>query len=128
MIMSCKTKYIIEVSFLGLGSLAFIFFLINDYLKYDEVHGWLIFLCSLFLYYFLSNLTWGVREEGQEDDELDTHIKAQSSKATYPFLMISSVVIYYFFSDNDNYPLLAVIALIFVARPLFELIYSRKFK
>ena len=126
--MSSVVKHRISVSFLGVFTLAFSFFLISDWIKYREIDGWLIFMLSLVLYYLLKDLTWGVREEGQKDDELDLHIKAHSSRVTYPVLMICSVLIYYFFSDNDNYPLLAVIALIFITKPLLEFIYSRKFK
>ena len=126
--MSSKTKYIIGLTFWSVGVLIVSLTTIIYWNKYGAIEGWYIFVLSISLYNLLNMLTWGIREKEQVDDELDTHIKAKSSRVSYPFLMISSAVIYYFFSDYDNYPLLAVIFFIFVARPLFEFIYSRRFK
>lgn len=126
--MSSKTKYIIGLTFWSAGILILSLTTIIYWNKYGTIEGWHIFVLSISLYNLLNMLTWGIREKEQVDDELDTHIKAKSSRVSYPFLMISSAVIYYFFSDYDNYPLLAVIFFIFVARPLFEFIYSRRFK
>lgn len=126
--MSSKTKYIIAVCFWSLSILFLSITTLIEWIQESSIRGWTIFIIAMGLYFLLNLLTYGVREEKQVDDELDTHIKAKSARIIYPFLMIISVIIYYFFSDYNNYPLLVLIVFIFIARPLFEFIYSRKFK
>lgn len=126
--MSSKIKHIIALSFWSIGISVFALLTIINFNKYGTIRGFDIFILSIALYNLLILLTWGIREKSQVDDELDTHIKTRSSRLSYLILMFSSVAIYYFFSDKDNYPLIAVIAIIFIAKPLLEFIYSRRFK
>lgn len=126
--MSKKTKYKVSISFWTVVILLLAFNVLIYWNKNGTINGMHILALSIVLYNLLNRLTWGIREKGQVDDELDNHIQSNSATLSYFILMISSVAIYFLFSEKNNYPLLAVIAIILITKPLLELAYSKNFK
>lgn len=126
--MSKKTKYKVSISFWTVVILLLAFNVLIYWNENGTINGMHILALSIVLYNLLNRLTWGIREKGQVDDELDNHIQSNSATLSYFILMISSVAIYFLFSEKNNYPLLAVIAIILITKPLLELAYSKNFK
>ena len=126
--MSKKTKYKVSISFWTVVILLLAFNVLIYWNDNGTINGMHILALSIVLYNLLNRLTWGIREKGQVDDELDNHIQSNSATLSYFILMISSVAIYFLFSGKNNYPLLAVIAIILITKPLLELAYSKNFK
>lgn len=126
--MSKKTKYKVSISFWTVVILLLAFNILIYWSEYGTINGMHILVLSIVLYNLLNRITWGIREKGQVDDELDNHIQSNSATLSYFILMISSVAIYFLFSEKNNYPLLAVIAIILITKPLLELAYSKNFK
>lgn len=126
--MNKKTKHVIALSFWSIATLTFVYIIARNFLHDGTVEGGHIFILCMCLYYVLTLSTWGVRDSAQVEDELVTHIKRRSSRASYIILIFSAVIIYNFFSDKDNYPLIALIAVLLIAKPLCELVYSRQFR
>lgn len=126
--MSKKTKYKVSISFWTVVILLLVFNVLIYWNENGTINGMHILALSIVLYNLLNRLTWGIREKGQVNDELDIHIQSNSSTLSYFILMISSVAIYFLFSEKNNYPLLAVIAIILITKPLLELAYSKNFK
>jgi len=126
--MSKKTKYKVSISFWTVVILLLAFNVLIYWSEYGTINGMHILVLSIVLYNLLNRITWGIREKGQVDDELDNHIQSNSATLSYFILMISSVAIYFLFSEKNNYPLLAVIAIILITKPLLELAYSKNFK
>lgn len=126
--MSKKTKYKVSISFWTVVILLLVFNVLIYWNENGTINGMHILTLSIVLYNLLNRLTWGIREKGQVDDELDNHIQSNSATLSYFILMISSVAIYFLFSEKNNYPLLAVIAIILITKPLLELAYSKNFK
>lgn len=126
--MSKKTKYKVSISFWTVVILLLAFNVLIYWNENGTINGMHILALSIVLYNLLNRITWGIREKGQVDDELDNHIQSNSATLSYFILMISSVAIYFLFSEKNNYPLLAVIAIILITKPLLELAYSKNFK
>lgn len=126
--MSKKTKYKVSISFWTVVILLLAFNVLIYWNEYGTINGMHILVLSIVLSNLLNRLTWGIREKGQVDDELDNHIQSNSATLSYFILMISSLAIYFLFSEKNNYPLLAVIAIILITKPLLELAYSKNFK
>ena len=126
--MSRKTKYKVSISFWIVVILLLVFNVLIYWNEYGTINGMHILVLSIVLYNLLNRITWGIRKKGQVDDELDNHIQSNSATLSYFILMISSVAIYFLFSEKNNYPLLAVIAIILITKPLLELAYSKNFK
>lgn len=126
--MSKKTKYKVSISFWTVVILLLAFNVLIYWNENGTINGMHILALSIVLYNLLNRLTCGIREKGQVDDELDNHIQSNSATLSYFILMISSVAIYFLFSEKNNYPLLAVIAIILITKPLLELAYSKNFK
>ena len=124
-----KKKALFNIIFFGLAFLVSLLLVLSKWFVSKQIDGVSLFLCFIFLQLVVKELTWGLREEEvAEEDELDRHIKSQSSKINYYTLLISSFVILYFFSDSSNIPLIVVVGLIFVTLPITEFIYSRKYR
>lgn len=126
--MSKKTKYKVSISFWIVAILLLAFNVLIYWNEYGTINGMHILVLAIVLSNLLNRLTWGIREKGQVDDELDNHIQSNSATLSYFILIISSLAIYFFFSEKNNYPLLAVIAIILITKPLLELAYSKNFK
>ena len=126
--MSRKTKYKVSISFWIVVILLLVFNVLIYWNEYGTINGMHILVLSIVLYNLLNRITWGIRKKGQVDDELDNHIQSNSATLSYFILMISSVAIYFLFSEKNNYPLLAVITIILITKPLLELAYSKNFK
>lgn len=126
---SKKTKRIFGLIIYCIGFLASLLIVIDEWFNSHVVDGKFLFFSFFFLHFILKYFTWGrIYENEEEDDELDKHIQAQSSKISYYILMVSSIAILYFFSDSKNYPLIVTVGLILITLPLTEFFYSKKYK
>lgn len=126
---SKKNKALFNIIFFSLAFILSLILVLYSWFHSQLIDGITLFFSFIFLHLVFKELTWGLREEGvTEEDELDKHIKSQSSKISYYFLLISSFTILYFFSDSNNYPLIVVVGLIFVTLPITEFVYSRKYR
>ncbi|MFD1019543.1 hypothetical protein [Thalassobacillus hwangdonensis] len=105
-----------------------------EWIRFGTINGSSIFFSFLALSYFLNWITWGEVEGRGEKDELDVHIKTQSTRISCFVLMFLSGLILFVsdgvtdLKDIDNYPLLIVVGLTFVTLPMTEFIYSKKYK
>ena len=124
-----KKKALFNIGFFSLAFIVSLLLVVSKWFTSEELDGVSLFLCFIFLHLVVKELTWGLREEeATEEDELDRHIKSQSSKISYYFLLVSSFIILYFFSDSSNTPLIVLVGLIFVTLPITEFVYSRKYR
>ena len=114
----------------------FIFLIIVGYgiyqwIRFSHIDGAAILSSFIILSYLLNWINWGDHEGSSKKGDEGRQIEMKSAKVSYFVLMVLAAIILFVsegvtkLSDIDNYPLLIVVGLTFVIKPITEFFYKK---